>query len=180
MSQPKKKQAPPMRIQNVFIFMLLAVFAISAIFLTALAAQVYRDAVQVSEENNARRVVDAIVRGAARSEDAGIVSIREEGGTETVEEDGTISTDRGITVLTFANDYDGEIYLRRLFCYDGWLRESFTAEEYGFSPDMGDPLVEITSFEPELEGNPLEATVVTKEGTETKISVHLWAGGADR
>lgn len=180
MSQPKKKQAPPMRIQNVFIFLLLAVFAICAIFLTSLTAQVYRDTVQVSEENNAQRVVDAIVRGAARGEDAGTVSIREEGGTETVDEDGTISTDRGITVLTFSNNYEGEVYLRRLFCYDGWLRESFTAEEYGFSPDMGDPLVEITSFEPELNGNLLEASVVTKEGAETKISVHLWAGGTDR
>ena len=41
----QKKQQPPMRMQNVFIFLLLAVFAISAIFLTALSAQVYRDTV---------------------------------------------------------------------------------------------------------------------------------------
>ena len=179
MSQPKKKQAPPMRIQNVFIFLLLAVFAICAIFLTALTAQVYRSTVQTSEENNAARVVDAILRGAARSEDAGIVSIRHEGGSETVEEDGTVTTDAGTTVLVFTNDYDGEIYLRRLFCADGWLRESFTAEDYAFSTDMGDVLVEITSFEPELDGHTLKATVVTKEGREERISVHLWAGGAD-
>ena len=179
MSQPKKKQAPPMRIQNVFIFLLLAVFAICAIFLTALTAQVYRDTVQASEDNNAARVVDTVLRGAVRNEDAGMVSIREEGGSETVDEDGAVVTDRGTTVLVFANDYDGEIYLRRLFCADGWLRESFTAEEYGFSPDMGDALVEITSFEPELRGNLLTAKVVTKGGKEQKISVHLWAGGAD-
>ncbi len=168
-----------MRIQNVFIFLLLAGFAISAIFLTALTAQVYRDTVQISEENNATRVVDAIVRGAVRGEDAGIISVRYEGGTETVDEDGTVTTDLGYTVLTFAEEYDGEVFLRRLFCCDGWLRESYTAEEFGFSADAGDALVELDSFEPELKGNLLEVTVVTKAGKEEKISVHLWAGGAE-
>ncbi|MBQ9210532.1 MAG: DUF4860 domain-containing protein [Clostridia bacterium] len=158
----RKKQQPPMRIQNVFIFLLLAIFAISAIFLTALSAQVYRDTVDTSNRNNTARVVAAIVRGAVQGEDAGNVSIRQEG---------------GIPVLVFTNDYDGEIYLRRLFCAGGYLRESFTSEEWEFEEEMGEPLMEVTSFEPEIQDNMLTARVTTPDGGEQEIYVYLRAGG---
>ena len=162
MSEKKKKQ-PPMRIQNVFIFLLLAIFAISAIFLTALSAQVYRDTVDTSNRNNESRVVSAIIRGAAQGEDAGIASIREE---------------NGLKVLTFTNDYDGEIYLHRLYCADGYLRESLTAEEREFETDTGEPLMPVSSFEPEINGNMLTVRVALPEGGEETVYVYLRAGGA--
>ena len=164
MSQPKVRQRPPMRIQNVFVFLLLAIFAISAILLTAMSAQVYRNTVHASSTNNTARVIGAIIRGAAQSEDSGHVSVREEG---------------GVPVLVFSNDYDGEIYLRRLYCMNGWLWESFTAEEYGFQEEMGESLIEAASFVPEVNGHLLTARVTTPEGDTEDVSVYLWAGGAD-
>ena len=56
MSGQKKKQ-PPMQMQNVFIFLLLAVFAVSAIFLTALSARVYHETVETSNRNNTSRIL---------------------------------------------------------------------------------------------------------------------------
>ena len=159
----QKKQQPPMRIQNVFIFLLLAIFAISAIFLTALSAQVYRDTVDTANRNNASRIVTAIIRGAAQSEDAGTVSVREE---------------LGMPVLVFTNDYDGEIYYRRLYCADGYLRESFTSEEREFQRDTGEPLTEIASFEPELRDGMLTAKIGMPDGGEETVYVYLRAGGA--
>lgn len=177
MSQPKKRQRPPARIQNVFVFLLLAVFAISAIFLTALSAQVYRDTVQVSAQNNTERIIDAVIRGAVQSEDCGQVSVREERAAVT-DEDGEITGEETLKVLAFTNDYDGEIYLRRLYCAGGWLWESVTAEEYGFTEGMGESLIEAVSFEPEINGNLLTAKVVTPDGAAADVSVYLWAGGA--
>ena len=84
----------------------------------------------------------------------------------------------GLPVLVFRNDYDGEIYLRRLYCLNGWLWESFTAEEYGFEEEMGESLVAVRSFEPEVNGNLLTARIVTPEGQRQNVSVYLWAGGA--
>ena len=159
----QKKQQPPMRIQNVFVFLLLAVFAISAIFLTALSAQVYRDTVDTSNRNNTARIVTAIIRGAAQGEDNGVAAIREE---------------EGIPVLTFTNIYDGEIYYRRLFCTGGYLRESLTSEDYGFDLEMGEPLIEITSFEPKIEGNMLTARITTPDGGSQTVYAYLRAGGA--
>ncbi len=152
-----------MRIQNVFIFLLLAVFAISAIFLTALSAQVYRDTVETSGRNNTARVATAIIRGAAQGEDAGTASVRLEG---------------GIPVLVFTNDYDGEIYYRRLFCAGGFLRESFTSAEWEFEEEMGEPLIEMTSFEPKMDGNMLTVRMVTPDGGDQTVWAWLRAGGA--
>ena len=177
MSQPKKRQQPPVRMQNVFIFLLLAVFAISAIFLTALSAQVYRDTVHASTQNNTERIIDAVIRGAVQSEDSGNVLVREERAA-VADEDGEVTGEDVIPVLVFSNDYDGEVYLRRLYCSGGWLRESFTAEEYGFTERMGDTLTEAVSFEPEINGNLLTAKVVTPDGVTSNVSVYLWAGGA--
>ena len=171
MSEPKKRQRPPMRIQNMFVFLLLAVFAICAMLMTALSAQVYRHTVQTSEENNTARIVDAILRNAVRSEDTGSVCVMEEGGDAE-------SGKAAIPVLAFRNDYDGEVYLRRLYCADGWLWESFTAEEYGFEEGMGESLIPVRSFEPEISGSLLKARVVTPEGAQENVSVYLWAGGA--
>ena len=163
MSGSKKRQAP-MQIQNVFIFLLLEVFAISAIFLTALSAQVYRNTVETSNRNNESRVAAAIIRGAVQGDDSGIVSVVEEG---------------GVPVLRFANDYDGEIYYHRLFCMDGWLRESLTSEDWEFEEELGEPLMEMSVFEPVIEGNLLRVRVETPLGGEQEVSVYLRAGGAE-
>lgn len=159
----KKRQQPPMRMQNVFIFLLLAIFAISAIFLTALSAQVYRDTVNSANRNNTARVITAILRGAGQSEDSGIASVREE---------------KGIPVLVFTNDYDGEIYYRRLFCADGYLRESLTSAEYEFETDMGEPLIELSAFQPMIQDHMLTVHVASADGEEEDVYVYLRAGGA--
>ena len=183
MNGPKKRQQPPMRIQNVFIFLLLAIFAICAIFLTALSAQVYRDTVAQSDGNNSARIISAIIRGAVQSEDSGNVSVREETVMVPVDDDGEEETvyqpGGSVRTLVFSNDYDGEIYLRRLYCADGWLWESFTAEEYGFTQEMGEPLIEAESFEPEVKGGLLTAKIVMKDGKTENVNVCLWAGGAE-
>ena len=54
----------------------------------------------------------------------------------------------------------------------------FTAEEYGFQEEMGEPLVEAASFTPEVEGSLLRAGIVTPAGQREDVSVYLWAGGA--
>ena len=178
MSESKTRKRPPVRIQNVFIFLLLAIFAVCAIFLTAMSARIYRDTVHASEENNTARIIDAVLRGAVQSEDTGSVFVMEEGAATETDADGVTTHVAGIPVLVFRNDYDGEIYLRRLYCVNGWLWESFTAEEYGFEEEMGESLIEVRSFEPEVNGNLLTARIVTPEGKRENVSVYLWAGGA--
>ena len=166
MNEKKGVRLPPRRIQNIFVLLLLVIFAICCILMTVLGARIYRSTVDDSTRNNRNRVLAAIVRGAARSEDSGIARI------ERFEE-------YGVTSLTFVNDYDGDIYYRRLFCYDGYLRESFAPAEYEFEPEMGDTLFEASLFEPALDGSLLTARIADGQGAEQEVYVYLRAGGAD-
>ena len=165
MSEKKGVRLPTRRIQNVFVLLLLAIFAGSSILLTAMGAGLYRDTVAHSDRNNSERILAAIVRGAAHSEDAGTVMVER-------------FYEFGIVSLTFINDYDGEIYYRRLFCSDGALRESYTSAEYEFTPDLGDVLFPAAAFEPQLDGSLLTARITNMEGTTQEVSVCLRAGGA--
>ncbi len=167
MSRSGSVRARTGHIQNVFVFLLLAIFAIGCILMTAMAAEAYRSTVADSTRNNTDRVLSAVVRGAVRSEDAGTVVI------ERFEEE-------GITSLTFVNDYDGDIYYRRLYCSGGYLWESLTSADRGFSPDMGDTLCEASVFEPTLEGNLLTVLVASGNESPRSVCVSLRAGGAEQ
>ncbi len=161
MSRTERKR-PPVRIHQAFVFLLLAVFAGSAVMMTALGARVYRDTVEQSDRNNSRRILTSVIRGAAQGEDDGGVSVR---------------TEAGIPVLVFTEEYDGEIYLRRLFCADGWLRESYSSQERSFEADMGEPLTEAVSFAPEIRDGLLSARITLPGGETEEVFVRLRAGG---
>ena len=158
----RKKALPPVRIHQVFVFLLLAVFAGCAVMMTALSAQVYRDTVGQSERNNTRRIVTSVVRGAAQGEDDGGISVREEA---------------GIPVLVFKEEYDGDVYLRRLYCAGGYLRESYSSEERPFEEELGEPLTEAVSLEPVIRDGLLTARILLPDGTTEEVSVWLRAGG---
>ncbi len=167
MSAKKAMKVPERRIQNVFVLLLLAVFAGACVFMALMGARVYRDTVASSENNNGSRVLSAVVRGAVMSEDSGNAVIER-------------FDEYGITSLTFVNDYDGEIYYRRLYLSEGYLRESFTSQERGFSPDMGDALCQALQFEPRMEGNLLTAAVTSMDGVTQEVYVYLRAGGGSK
>lgn len=162
----RERYAPPRMIQNVFVLLLLAVFAGLGTLLVTMGAQVYRDTVDSSDAHATSRVLNAIVRTAIWTED---------GNGEIIVED---YDDLGIKCLAIVNDYDGDIYYKRLYCKDGWLYESFTAKEREFDGEMGESMCEATKFEPVVEDNLLKIEVADAAGNESNIMIAMRAGGA--
>lgn len=160
-------QQPPRMIQNVFVLLLLALFAGLSTFLVAMGAQVYRNTVARSDSNNDSRILSAVVRSAVWAEDGGDVSVEK-------------FDDLGLTALTITNDYDGDIYHKRLYCKDGYLWESFLSDERGFDGDTGESLCEAKEFVPVIDGHMLTVRVTDARDHESEIAVYLRAGGADR
>ena len=150
--------------QNVFVLLLLALFACVSVFLVMMGAQVYRGTVNRAEANNEKRIAAAVVRSAVWAQDGGTVRIEDQD---------------GLPVLAIEDNYDGEIYVKRLFCRDGWLRESYAANEWEFDPEGGEPLCEMRAFEPELKGKNLTVHITDADGAESDVLVRLRAGGAD-
>ena len=155
---------PPRLMQNVFVLLLLALFACLSTFLVLMGAQVYRGTVERADRNNDTRIIAAVVRSAIWAQDGGTVRVEDH---------------NGIPALAVEDNFDGEIYIKRLFCYDGYLQESYTSAEREFDPESGESLCGLESFRPELEGGLLTIQMTEPDGNESEIRVRLRAGGAD-
>ncbi|MBR3099613.1 MAG: DUF4860 domain-containing protein [Clostridia bacterium] len=165
MSDPVK--LPQRRIQNLFIVLLLAVFAVSCILITAMGARAYRSTVAASNRENSGRILAAVVRGAARSGDGDRVSIER-------------NEELGISCLAFTEEEPEGSGCRRLYCRDGYLMESYTSGEREFDWESGEALCPAAAFEPRLEGSLLAVTVTDAEGNTQEIRTVLRVGGGSR
>lgn len=167
----------PRIIQSVFVLLLLSLFACLSTFLVTMGAQIYRNTVESAENNSNSRVMTAVVRSAVWAEDGGEVRIEH-------------FDDLGVTALCVVNDFNGEIYLKRLYCavdsdpLDGeprsYLWESYTSEETQFTVESGETLCELKSFIPSIEGKTLIAELEATDGTKSTIRLQLRAGGAEQ
>ena len=165
----------PRIIQSVFVLLLLALFACLSTFLVTMGAQIYRNTIDSSEHNSESRVMTAVLRSAVWAEDGGEVRIEH-------------FDNLGITALCVVNNYDGEVYLKRLYCavdedpLDGeprsYLWESYNSEEIEFTAENGESLCELNKFEPSIEGNMLKVDLESPNGTKSTIRIALRTGGA--
>ena len=173
MSKPAIGHSPRI-IQSVFVLLLLSLFACLSTFLVTMGAQIYRNTVDSSEKNSNSRVMTAVVRSAVWAEDGGEVKIEH-------------FDEEGITALCVVNDYNGEVYCKRLYCavdpdpLDGeprsYLWESYTSEDTEFSIEAGETLCELNAFVPSIEGKLLKAELESTDGTKSTIRMYLRAGG---
>ena len=145
--------------QGVFVFVLLGLFAVMSTLMVLLGAQMYRNTVDHSAENNKGRVLGAYVRSMIRAED-GDQSVA-------VEELG------GVTTLALHEDIDGEDYVTWLYCYDGDLYEQFTEAERDFNPASGTAICPAAAFRPSISGNLLTVDMVDGEGEVRVVQVAL-------
>lgn len=144
-------------VSGAYVFLLLGMFALLSMLLVLLGAQAYRSGVERTERLRQTRVLQAFVRNAVRGEDA-----RGAIGVEELE---------GIPVLTVTSQWDEERYVRYLYCYDGQLRELFTAERNGFRPEDGEGICDAARFQPVLEGGLLTVEVTDDSGESFTVSV---------
>jgi len=155
----------PKTIQNVFVLLLLSLFACLSTFLVTIGAQLYRGTVDSAEKNNTSRIMNAVVRSAIWAEDGGNVYVEKIEGWD-------------ITALTVAEVYEDETNYKRLFAYEGSLLETYTDDELPFDPKYGEPLCELKEFEPEINGNVLTVHLKATDDTESMVRMTLRAGGA--
>lgn len=53
----------------------------------------------------------------------------------------------GLDALAITEQVDGEEYVTRIYCYDGWLMELFCAAQADFAPEDGERLLRAQSLE---------------------------------
>ena len=77
--------------------------------------------------------------------------------------------------LVITEVVDGEVYLTRIYCYEGWLMELYTGEG-SFEPQDGEKLLPMAQLELQLEQGLLTAVFTEENGTVQ--TQQLWLRGA--
>lgn len=125
----KKRGIDQFHISGLLAFVMLAVFAISILSVLLTGAEVYSRLTEDTAANHARRVAEQYLATRLR------------------QGDGTYAEDfGGVSALIFPEDVGGTTYITRIYCYEGWLRELYTAEAGEFSPADGEKLLEMEAL----------------------------------
>ncbi len=82
----------------------------------------------------------------------------------------------GVSALTVTQTIGSEVYLTRVYCYQGWLMELFSHREGEFSPADGEKLLPAQSLTFSLNDGLLQATVVDEFGRQTALTFALRGG----
>ena len=122
-----------------------------------LSAQAYRTTVDGASAHTRKRIAAAFVRNAVRAQD-------ERGAIAVEDRD-------GLPVLALSSEWDGERYVQYIYGYQGQLCELFTAAEYDFVPEDGEPVCAAQAFEPTLEGDLLTVRVTDETGHVSTVYI---------
>lgn len=145
----RNQRGSQFHISGLAVLLVLAVFAISILSVLLTGANVYGSLTEESASHHGWRTAEHYL--ATRLRQSGRVYGEDFG---------------GVQALVIPEDIDGETYITRIYCYEGWLRELFTAETGEFSPADGEKLLEMEAFSVIIEDN-LVTLTVTLPGGET-------------
>lgn len=152
-------------IDFLFTIALFGVFAASALLAVIIGANVYKSTTKNMSDNYNNRTSMAYITEKIRQHD---------------ESQGVaVENIDGYTCLLFHQTYEGEGYTTYIYADGGWLRELFIRDSLGFSPEMGEAVIEIQSFNIHAAASGLyQLSLVDGSGQSTQmyISVRSEAG----
>lgn len=97
------------------------------------------------------------------------------GGVYTGDFDGEAGEEGDTLFLT--EEIDGEVYLTRIYCCGGYVRELFSARDTELSPEDGEKVLEAASLSFARAGEDvLEARITNADGTQTRVVLTLRSG----
>jgi len=79
----------------------------------------------------------------------------------------------GVDALVFREEYDGAVYLTRVYCYDGWLWELFTAADSELLPEDGERLLELNALMLSLDSAVLRMDLTHPDGQQDSLTLTL-------
>lgn len=82
----------------------------------------------------------------------------------------------GQSTLVLRQEIDGEVYVTRIYCHGGFLRELFTTENGSFSPEDGEKLLELSALSFGKTDHTVSARLVTADGEEENLVWYLRSG----
>lgn len=134
------------KITDLLALLVFTVFAVCVLLVLLTGAKVYRQLVSTGSESYEART--AIQYVATRVRQAEAVTVEDFG---------------GCNALVAWEAIDGEPYLTRVYCHDGYIRELFCAEKAALSPEDGEKIMEAENLSFSLEKSILTVRIDSRE-----------------
>lgn len=148
-------------VRGVFIFALLAAFALLSLFVVVVGARSYRMINDTAEHAYISRTgLSYLIAKTRGADEAGMISVRNEG---------------GLTVLALGGMYGNERYNTYIYCDGEQVREYFARADLAFSPDYAEGIFAAKELRFSLTGNLLTMELVDENGEAHTASLCLQA-----
>ena len=85
----------------------------------------------------------------------------------------SLSDFHGLPTLQICEEINGQSFLTRIYCRDGWLMELFTAADAGLSPEDGEKVRPARALSGTLEAGLLQLDVTDETGREHTLFLSL-------
>jgi hypothetical protein len=140
-----------------FTLLLLGVFALTAIFVAVLGAQVYRSSAEKMQANFDTRTSLVYISEKVRQSTGTNFEVRDMGGQ---------------SALVITEDYDnGQTYETWIYAYDGKLRETTINAGSEMEPGTGQTIMDMKSMDFDVDGSLVKITSVNDAGDEESLTL---------
>lgn len=147
------------RTGKILTLVLFALLAVCTLLVLLTGTGAYKRLTKRGQEAYERRTVPLYIATKVRQADCeGAVSLEEQ---------------NGIDVLLLKEQIDGTGYVTRIYCYEGFVRELFSAETVAFDPGAGERIAEAETVTFSMEDGCLYVTVMQTDGTATEQMLTL-------
>lgn len=153
------------KIDTVFIFALITLFAATSFLLVLIGAKQYRNVTNIMNENYEDRTISSYLTEKIRQNDT----------RDAI----TVSSLEGIPALSLKATENGRSYTTYIYYYDGSLRELVATEGSVFTLSSGQEIIQMQGFTPQLVNASLLRAEVTDTNGDTQIlyfSLHCNVG----
>lgn len=155
----KKKNNSKNSISGLATLLMFGVFAVCIMSVLLTGAGAYKRLTQRDQASFSARTCSQYI----------VTKVRQAGSPDAV----SVESFDGYDCLVFAEDIDGWTYVTRVYCYDGWLCELFTAEDGGFLPEDGEKVVEAEDLKVYSENGLINVSVTDREGYESSFCLNV-------
>ena len=154
-----KKNNSKNSISGLATLLMFGIFAVCIMSVLLTGAGAYKRLTQRDQESFAARTCSQYI----------VTKVHQAKSPESV----SVDTFDGYDCLIFSEDIEGWTYITRVYCYEGWLCELFTADDGDFLPEDGEKVVEAQNFSVSSENGLIHISVTDRDGNDSEFCMNV-------
>lgn len=157
-----KERNRKLNVDTLLVLVLFGVFALCALAAVLQGARIYRGLTQRGQESYNERTAAQYISARLHHADC--------------EASVAVANTGSVSCLEFTETIDGEEYITRVYCYEGYIRELFSASSLEFRPWDGECIIPAREVSFSLENGLVKTEIVDENGDRLEVFTALRSG----